>query len=206
MIIASGIALQQLGILDWRQLLVLGESYAHLWWFPLLIVLIGALLYTFALPGSSMFWVAGILFEPLTATVLLVAGGVGGAIGAYFFSRIMSSDIRERVQQSRFFKVIKNHGDFATLTAIRILPNFPHSVINYGSGMLHIPLSRLILASLIGFSAKSYTYASAIHNAAAADTLSDMIRLEMILPLLVLSLLFIIWKFVQRRLSTPPHE
>jgi uncharacterized membrane protein YdjX (TVP38/TMEM64 family) len=205
MIIAVGITLQQLGLFDWRQLVTLGQSYAHQWWFPLLIVIMGALLYTFALPGSSMFWVAGILFDPLMATVLLVAGGVGGAVGAYFFSRIMSNEIQDRIQRSRFFNVIKNHGDFATLTAIRALPNFPHSVINYGSGMLHLPLSRLILSTVIGLAAKSYTYASAIHHAAAADKPSELIRFEVILPLLVLSLLFITWKFVRRRHTNPPE-
>lgn len=198
-IIVSGIVLHQMGILDWYRLLDIGEKYAHTWWFPPLVIVVKAVLYMFAMPGSSMYWVAGILFPPLYATIIVVIGGVSGSILAYRFSQNMSKDSANRIQSSRFFSVIRNHSDFLTLSAIRTLPNFPHSVINYGSGILHVPMTRFLLSTIIGFTAKGYLYTSAIHHAATADDLTDVIQLETILPLIVLTLLFVIGKFFQRK-------
>ncbi len=205
-IILTGIILHQLGIFDWYRFLEIGEKYAHTWWFPPVIVIVKAILYMFALPGSSMYWVSGLLFEPLYATTIVVIGGVGGAVLAYRFSQRMSKDSAERIQSSRFFKVIRNHSDFATLSAIRSLPNFPHSVINYGSGMLGVPMTRFLTSTVIGFTAKGYLYTSAIHHAATADDLSDVIRLQTILPLIVLTLLFVAGKLLQRKLPAQPNE
>ena len=198
-IIVSGIVLHQMGILDWYRLLDIGEKYAHTWWFPPIVIVVKAVLYMFAMPGSSMYWVAGILFPPLYATIIVVIGGVSGSILAYRFSQNMSKDSANRIQSSRFFSVIRNHSDFLTLSAIRTLPNFPHSVINYGSGILHVPMTRFLLSTIIGFTAKGYLYTAAIHHAATADDLTDVIQLETILPLIVLTLLFVIGKFFQRK-------
>lgn len=203
-ILVSGFILHQLGIFDWHRFLDLGGHYASRWWFPAAVILVKAFLYMFALPGSSMYWVAGLFFEPLIATPIVVAGGVSGAILAYLFSQKLSADSVERISSSRFFRVIRDHSDFPTLCAIRTLPNFPHSVINYGSGILRVPLPRFIGATIIGFAAKGFLYTSAIHHAATADYLSDAIRLETILPLIGLTVLFLAGKFLQRRLPRKP--
>ncbi len=209
-IIVTGIVLHQLGILDWYRLLEVGEKYAHTWWFPPLVIIVKAVLYMFAMPGSSMYWVAGLLFTPLYATTIVVIGGVAGSVMAYYFSRSMSKGPADRIKKSRFFSVIRNHSDFATLSAIRTLPNFPHSVINYGSGILRVPMPRFIVSTIIGFTAKGYLYTSAIHHAATADDLSDVIQMETVLPLIGLTLLFAIGKFFQRKklpeLPTEPEQ
>jgi uncharacterized membrane protein YdjX (TVP38/TMEM64 family) len=200
-LLVTGIILHQLNVIDWFRILNIAETYAHHWWFPPLIVTVKAVLYIFALPGSSMYWVAGLLYEPLPATLIIVIGGVGGAIGAYFFSRSMSDEMSERIESSRFFSFLKVHGDFASLSAARTLPNFPHSVINYGAGILNIPFPSFFFSTLIGFTAKGYLYTSAIHHAMIADELSDVVKLETLLPLILLTALFIIGKLLQKRLS-----
>lgn len=205
-IILAGVILHHTGIFDWYRFLEIGEYYAHTWWFPPLVVIVKAVLYMFALPGSSMYWISGILFEPLFATIIVVIGGVLGAVLAYRFSQSMSHDQAEKIQSSRFFKVILNHSDFATLSAVRSLPNFPHSIINYSAGMLRVPMKRFLLSTLIGFTAKGYLYTSAIHHAATADDLSDVIKLHTILPLIGLTLLFVVGKFLQRKLPEQPIE
>jgi uncharacterized membrane protein YdjX (TVP38/TMEM64 family) len=199
-IILAGVTLHQTGVFDWYRFLEIGQLYAHTWWLPPLVVIIKAVLYMFALPGSSMYWISGILFEPLYATIIVVIGGVLGAVLAYRFSQSMSNDAAEKIQSSRFFKVIRNHSDFATLSAVRSLPNFPHSIINYGAGILRIPMKIFLPSTLIGFTAKGYLYTSAIHHASTADDLSDVIKLQTVLPLILLTLLFVIGKFLQRKL------
>jgi uncharacterized membrane protein YdjX (TVP38/TMEM64 family) len=206
LIVIAGILLHQTGIVDWHTLLAMGERYAHTWWFPAAIVVVKAVLYMFAMPGSSMYWISGLFFRPPVATALVVVGGVGGAVLAYYFSQKMSQEMAERIRASRFFGIMRNHSDFATLSAIRTLPNFPHSIINYGSGILNVPMPRFLVSTIIGFAAKGYLYTSAIHHAATADELADVVRWETILPLVGLTLLFIIGKLLQRRFPRKTTE
>ncbi len=113
-IIVTGIVLHQLGILDWYRLLEVGEKYAHTWWFPPLVIIVKAVLYMFAMPGSSMYWVAGLLFTPLYATTIVVIGGVAGSVMAYYFSRSMSKGPADRIKKSRFFRL------YATIVILQL--------------------------------------------------------------------------------------
>jgi len=198
-LIVLGIALKRLGIFDWYPYLHLAESYAHHWWFPLAIVLAKTILYTFALPGSIFYWVAGLVYPPLKATLIITLGGVTGAIAAFAFSQRMASGSMNKIGTSRFFRFIQGHSDFITLCAIRTLPTFPHSVINYGSGILHVPWRRFIFSTTIGFGVKGYLYASTIRHAALADEMSDCVSMETMLPFMILVLLFIAAKIFQRK-------
>ena len=116
------------------------------------------LLFTFALPGSVLLWVFALLYAPVSATVLLVTGSTLGALSAYWFARWQSLTWVTRIQRSRFFHLLEQRGDFFTLSALRLLPGFPHSFINYGCGVLRLPLWRFIGASMIGFTLKYALY------------------------------------------------
>ncbi len=198
LLVAAGVILHLLGWFDWRRLIEEGEKFAHTWWFAPAVIMIKIALYTFALPGSVMFWVAGLFFDPIAATLIILAGGVGGAMTAYAFSRSMSRGEADKLEASRFFKLLKKHTDFATLCAVRTLPNFPHTVINYGSGILDVPLPRFILSTVVGYSIKGYLYASMIRRAATAEGLSDAICFRTVGSLIILAALFMAGKAVQR--------
>ncbi len=199
LLVFAGIVLHQLGILEERFFLEAGERHLDRWWFAPLIILVKAVLYIFALPGSLMYVVAGLLYQPIHATLIIVAGGVAGAIGAYFFSRYMSQATRQRVQSSKAFSIMKKHGDFATLSAVRILPGFPHSVTNYGSGILGIPLRRFIITAAIGFAVKGYLYSSAIHQATRRGDPEGSGGLGMVIPLVLLAALILLGKILRRK-------
>ncbi len=203
-LILTAIVLEHTGVFDWHHMVQTREIHAQRWWFPPALVLLKVAFYTFAFPGSVFVWVAGLLYHPLEATLIIAAGGVGGGLCAYFFSRKMSLAFANKVRESRFFRVIENHGDFATLCTVRTLPSFPHSIINYSAGMVHIPLPRFALSTLIGFTAKGYVYASAIRLAATADEISDAFSPGAIFPLLALVALFIAGKILQGKFSKEP--
>jgi uncharacterized membrane protein YdjX (TVP38/TMEM64 family) len=198
-LIITGIILQRLGVFDWHQLLKIAESYAHLWWFPFIIILAKIILYTFGLPGSVLCWIAGVLYHPLEATLIIVIGGVAGGVTAFTFSQRMFPEVMCKIKTSRFFSFMQRHSDFTTLCAIRTLPTFPHSVINFGSGMIHVPPHRFIISTVIGFSVKGYLYASSIRNTATADEIADLLSVETTLPLIIIVLLFIVAKIFQRK-------
>jgi uncharacterized membrane protein YdjX (TVP38/TMEM64 family) len=204
-LVFAAVLMDRAGLIDWRHMVRTGETHAHTWWFPPALIVMKVVSYTFAFPGSVFMWVAGLLYHPWEATLIIAAGGVGGGVCAYFFSRKMSREFSERVRGSRFFRVIEKQGDFATLCAVRTLPSFPHSIINYSAGMLHIPLARFALSTLVGFTAKGYVYATAMRLGATADALGDALSPRAFLPLLALGALFLGGKLLQRKFSKDPE-
>lgn len=195
-----GVVAQWLELVDWLEVLEFSRGYAHHWWFPPLLVLLMALFYALALPGSFFMWLACALFNPAPATLLIVIGGVSGALLAYFFSERLAAREVERIRLSPLFAFIRRHGDFVSLSAVRLLPSFPHSVINYGSGILRLPLRAFVLSTIIGFSIKGYLYAVAINQLTSVDEAGDFLSWQIIVPLLILSALFLAAKiFFGRR-------
>lgn len=197
--VLTGILLHHLGVFDWYRFIDVSESWADRWWFPLVVIFAKIVLYTFALPGSALYCVAGILYPPIEATLIIVIGGVVGAVFAFIFSQRISSEATRKIKTSRSFAFMQRHSDFATLCAIRLLPTFPHSVLNYGSGMVHVPYYRFVLSTLIGFSVKGYLYASTIRSAARANEIEEIVSLGTMLPLILLSLLFILAKILRKK-------
>lgn len=163
-----------------------------------MVIALKIVLYAFALPGYFLYWVAGIHYPPVKATLVIVMGGVIGAVTA--FARRMSGDATRKIGTSRFLSYLKTHSDFGTLCAIRLLPAFPHSVINYGSALIGVPLHRFVLSTLIGFSVNGYLYASAIWNTIKADNLKDITSSETMIPIVLLSLLFLFARIWHQRL------
>jgi uncharacterized membrane protein YdjX (TVP38/TMEM64 family) len=189
------------GVLKWHQFMEMGEAFAHQWWFPFLIVGAKILLYTFALPGSLLIWLVAAVYEPVAATLIIAIGGVAGACSAFYVVQHMTLTITHTITLSPFFRLLSRHSDFLTLSAARLLPNFPHSVINYGSGILRVSPLPFIASTVIGFTAKGYLYALAIRRAATADDVSDLISFETTIPLFILTALLIIGKMMHLRLK-----
>ena len=196
-LITAGIALEVFGVVDWRETVEWARGHAGGWQLALAIVLAQLALYTFAQPGSTLFWVAALLYSPPVATLILTTGGTSGALGAYLFARRLTRLDPARAQPG--FRLIERHGDFFTLCALRILPGMPHSVINYASGILALPLPRFLFATALGLAVKSYLYASAIDVAIDAATPSDLVRIEVLGPLILIALVLLLGRFAVNR-------
>lgn len=198
-LVALGIALEALGVVDWRLALEWARGHAGGWWLPATIVLAQLALYTFAQPGSILFWVAALLYSPPAATLILTAGGTSGALGAYLLARRLTRRDADRARERRVFRLLERQGDFFTLCALRVLPGIPHSVINYASGMLALPLLRFLAATALGLAVKSYVYSSALGGASGAAAPSDLMRLEVLGPLILIALLLLLGRFALTR-------
>jgi uncharacterized membrane protein YdjX (TVP38/TMEM64 family) len=198
-LVATGLILHNLNFFDQPFFTEIRENYLGKWWLPPLLVFLTAMLFAFALPGSMIYLAAGLLYDSLNATLVIVAGGVSGAVAAYYFSQYMSKDSRNRIQSSKLFSIMQKQCDFATLSAIRTLPGFPHSIINYGSGIINVSMPKFIAAAIIGFSAKGFLYASAIQQATTVDPFRETGRVETVLPLVGLALFFITGKIIHKK-------
>jgi uncharacterized membrane protein YdjX (TVP38/TMEM64 family) len=110
------------------------------------------------------------------------------ALQDIFFSKRISLQDKpeEKKKDSMFFDFLEKNSNFFAFCAVRMIPGFPHSVINYGSGILKIPCLRFISATMVGFAVKGFVYASAIHETLEVSAISEMGKLKTLWPLLVL--------------------
>lgn len=200
-LLLAGLLLQKTELVDWFAVLEASRDYAHHWWFAPLITLLMILSYTLALPGSIFIWISGVLFPPVPAALIITVGGVFGAVAAHRFSRTLSEGATTRIGNSALFALLQRHSDFIALSVLRLLPGIPHAAINYGAGILRLPLATFIPATLIGFAAKGCLYASAIHQVTRVDEAGDFFSWQLLAPLLLLAGLFLFAKiFMTRRL------
>ena len=191
-LITSGLLLHYIDALDWRQALEWAREYTQYWWLAPVLVGLQIVFFMFALPGSMFLWVATLLYPPVSATIILVAGSSLGGLAAYMFSRTLAAPWKKRIQQNQIFHTLKARGDFITLLALRIMPGFPHSVINYSSGILHIPVSQFLITAIIGLTCKTYLYARVIYQATEIEDPVSLIGFSTLWPLILLSTLFLL--------------
>ena len=189
------------GYFDWRQMHERLEPVADRWWAVPLMIALQAILYALALPGSAFLVIVPLFFPPLPAAAIAAAGGAAGALLAYVLVGRLGEGWRRRVESRRTFKLLKEHSDFLALCAMRVLPGFPHAVINHGGGALRIPLGRFVTAALLGFAAKGYLYAVLIYGASHTDDPEELIRLESTWPLFVLAALLVAGRLIRQRWS-----
>lgn len=188
-------ALQPWGTED---LLTFGHDLASNFWFLAAVVLGMILLFTFGLPGSLGVWLIAPFQPPLVAALLLVVGSVGGALGAYQFSARLRGDWKPEGFSSRILKLLSRHGGILTQAALRILPGFPHSVVNFAGGVLGLGLAGFLAAATVGLAIKWGVYASAIHGLVEAVESEEVLDPTTVLPLIVLSGLLLVGALAKR--------
>lgn len=199
LLVAAGLAAYFLEGFAWREALAWARGHAGQWWLPAALILLQALLFMFALPGSALLWVVAPLYAPPAATLILTAGGAGGALAAYGFARRLTEAERARLRRHRAWHRLERESDFLALCALRLVPGFPHSLLNYGAGILRLPLAGFTAAAVIGFGLKSFLYSSVIHRALAAADARDLLRAEAAPLLFLLALVLLAVRLLRRQ-------
>lgn len=187
LLIAAGILLEVIGLLDAEKMLAVARGYSDQWWLVLVLILLQTTMFTFALAGSFFLWIVAPLYPPAMATFILAAGGTLGGITAYFFSKRLTDDWVVKIEKSHAYKLLQKNDNFFTLFALRVFPAFPHSLVNYSSGILNLKLSHFISAAILGISIKSYIYSKVIYNATTSASLKDLLDISTYGPLVLLS-------------------
>jgi uncharacterized membrane protein YdjX (TVP38/TMEM64 family) len=198
--IIIGIWLEVAGMLDAEKILAMAREYSQHWWLVVILILLQGLLFTFALAGSLFLWVAAPLYSPVMATFILAAGGTLGGLGAYFFSEFLVEDWTQKIEKSHTYRILHKQDNFFTLFAMRVFPAFPHSLVNYSSGVLKVNLVHFVLAAVLGISIKSYIYARVIHDATTL-TPRELLNVATLAPLIVLSAISLAAVFIKYRLN-----
>jgi uncharacterized membrane protein YdjX (TVP38/TMEM64 family) len=185
-------------LFDWDHVHLKAAEWTHAWWLVPLLVLAQALPFALALPGSVMFLVIGLLYDPLPATAMIAAGGVAGSTMGYVFSRRLADTWLQRVRTHRLYRLLRDNSSFLMLCALRTLPGFPHSIINYGSGMLRTPLKRFVFSAVVGYTIKGMLYATILHSVVELEEGRALVSLEVLWPLVAVAALLIVGFFLQK--------
>lgn len=200
-LITAGLLLELAGLLDAEKMLGVARQYSDEWWLVVVLILLQALLFTFALAGSFFLWIAAPLYPPPVATFILAAGGTLGGISAYLFSRRLTDDWIVKIENSHAYRLLHKQDNFFTLFAMRVFPAFPHSLVNYSSGILKVKLSHFIAAAILGISIKSYIYSNVIYNATSSASFEELLNISTYGPLILLSVISITGVIIKNRLK-----
>jgi uncharacterized membrane protein YdjX (TVP38/TMEM64 family) len=203
LLIVSGLVLASWHTRELAQFLEWGDRIADLPVAIVAAVVLMAVLFTFALPGSLLFWVIAPFHAPLVSVAMLLTGSVAGAYGAHRFSHRIGERWSPGRNVQPVVKLLERRGDLLTQTALRVFPGFPHSVVNYAGGVLGLPLRPFLLAALLGLTVKWGVYATAVHGAVEAIETGDALQLATLLPLFAVAGLLLLGSLVRRRLERP---
>lgn len=181
-------------LLDW------GYRMTHIPALTVTVLVVMALLFTFGLPGSFGLWLIAPFYSPVIATLLLLSSSLSGAIGAWFVSARLGKNWEPSGFSARIVGMLEKQGGLMTQTALRVLPGFPHSVVNFAGGMLKLPLLKFILAAIIGQSIKWAVYATAVHGVVDAVESGDTVQPATVIPLIALSALLLLGTWFKHKL------
>ena len=182
-------------VLDWgRRLSSRPELMA-------LVVLVMALMFTFALPGSTFLWLIAPFQPPWIATAMLVLGSVSGAVGAHIMAGRLGQGWQPTPAAAKVFDLLSRRSDLLTQCALRILPGFPHSVVNYAGGVLKLPLPGFVFAATLGLTIKWAIYSSAVYGAVEAAEQGEAVNAMTLAPLFLLTVLLLIGAWFKRRVE-----
>jgi uncharacterized membrane protein YdjX (TVP38/TMEM64 family) len=162
-------------------------------------IAVQALLFALALPGSLMLWAVAPFHAWPAAAAILTAGSVGGALGGYGVASWLGADWRRQLQTSPAFRILARDGGFLAQCALRALPGFPHSVVNYGGGLLGLPVAPFTAAAVVGLGLKSAVFAYTVATVVAVGSLDELLRPRTVAPLAILALLFALGALLRTR-------
>ena len=98
-----------------------------------------------AMPGAMFAVIAGLLFEPLTGTVLCLIAATLGAVIAFLAGRYFLRDlVRPMLSKSEILKRLlfddAEHSGIILLMITRLVPLFPYNLQNFAYGLTDIKL------------------------------------------------------------------
>jgi len=201
-LVLGGLALATWHTPDLKLLLEKGDRIADQPAAMVAIVALMIVMFTFALPGSLGLWLIAPFHPPVVSVAMLLVGSVLGALGAHTVSHRLGRHRSPGPRADRLVEFLRDRSDLPTQTALRMLPGFPHSFINYAGGVLGLPRGSFLLAASLGLGVKWGVYATAVHGAVEAVETGDALHPGAILPLFILAAMLVVGGFVRKRIDT----
>lgn len=165
----------------------------------LALLLLQVVMFALALPGTLLVWVVAPFMDFFPAVTFMVLGSVLGALAAWWVAGWLGAAARSQVVGHPVYKLLTDASDPVTQTALRVLPGFPHSVVNYAGGVLALPLPGFLTAALLGLTLKWLLYVGAIQALIEAGEEGGGPDAVALLPLLLFAMFLIGGRWLHRR-------
>lgn len=162
------------------------------------IVVLMATLMSFGLAGSLCFWAIAPFHPPWLSICMLLAGSMGGALGAYRVGQGLGSNWRAGAASRRVLRLLARRSDLLSQSALRVMPGVPHALVNLAAGVLRLPLLTFASAAAIGLGIKWAVYTHAVHGMVSASQAEEALALDAVAPLLVVGVLLVSGGAIQR--------
>ena len=154
-------------------------------WGPVLYVLGYAALVLVPTPASVLTILAGALFGLLEGVLLAWLGALLGAVGGFAIGRRLGRPAVDRLLGGRLAqadRVLAHHGLPAVL-AVRLVPVFPFTPLNYAAGLVGVKFRHYLLGSALGMLPGATAYAAV--GASGANPLGIVVAVAGLVPLVV---------------------
>ena len=102
-------------------------------------------------PALPLLVTGGVLFGAWLGTLFSIAGTILGAMGGYFFARLIAPPRLEAWLSERLpLERLRSDGSFLALVRVRLVPVVPFSAVNYGAGLAHAPVPSYLASTVVG--------------------------------------------------------
>ena len=199
LVVGIGFALWQ--PVSLQTLVEFGEEYARKPWAMAGSVALLAVFFALALPGSLVFWLIAPFHPPWVAVPMLLAGSLPGCLGAYAVASMLGHRLRNARRTAGVLRFMRRRTDVLSQCALRVLPGFPHAVVNYAAGILRVGLPGFIAAIFIGLGIKWALYSTAVYGAIEAARAGEGIGAGTMLLMGAIAALMIGAAWFRRRLA-----
>lgn len=112
------------------------------------------------IPSSLVSITGGVLFKPLTAFVLNMAGFFLSGTLAFFLSRFLGKEFVDKIVKGKALKLDENieKNGFKILFLLRLPPIFHFDIVSYTAGLSKVKYRDFILGSLLGVMPETLCY------------------------------------------------
>ena len=110
------------------------------------------------LPASIVTITAGLAFGPWWGTLAAVGGAAARAYLQFFVARLLGREAVSKLLKGKVAALDQKIGEngFKTVLLVRLIPNFPYDVQNYGLGFSQVRFGPYALATLLGILPASF--------------------------------------------------
>lgn len=122
-----------------------------IWYGPILLIVLYAVGCIFALPASVFVIAAGVIWGWKLGAVYAIAGGLLGAILAYFVGLFLGEGLLERFGGAgRAVRKQVETAGFTSMLIVRLIPGPPFAVWNYAAGIARMRFRDYAAATFLG--------------------------------------------------------
>jgi uncharacterized membrane protein YdjX (TVP38/TMEM64 family) len=123
----------------------------RLWYGPLVLIAIYAVGCVFALPASIFVVAAGVIWSWKLGAAYAIAGGMLGAVAAYFVGRFLGEGLLDKFgAPGRAVRRQVESAGFTSMLIVRLIPGPPFAVWNYAAGIARMRFRDYFFATLLG--------------------------------------------------------